>query len=69
MAYGLTFKLEHKDGTLADPPTFRIARYQRGAPLCIGWDLNGPNEDQRASQERADQPADLQPLAACKRRR
>ena len=25
MAYGLTFKLEHKDGTLADPPAFRSA--------------------------------------------
>jgi hypothetical protein len=25
MAYGLTSKLEHKDGTLADPPTFRSA--------------------------------------------
>jgi hypothetical protein len=25
MAYGLTFRLEHEDGTLADPPTFRSA--------------------------------------------
>jgi hypothetical protein len=25
MAYGLTFRLELEDGTLADPPTFRCA--------------------------------------------
>ena len=25
MAYGLTFRLEHKDGTPADPPTFLSA--------------------------------------------
>lgn len=25
MAYGLTFKLEHEDGTPADPPSFRSA--------------------------------------------
>jgi hypothetical protein len=41
MAYGLTFRLELKDGTLADPPTFRSApgvSWEAGDTIPIGRD-------------------------------
>ena len=39
MAYGLTFRLEHKDGAPADPPTFRSApgvSWKGGDTITIG---------------------------------
>jgi hypothetical protein len=41
MAYGLTFRLELKDGTRADPPTFRSApgvSWQPGDTIPLGRD-------------------------------
>jgi hypothetical protein len=41
MAYGLTFKLELEDGTLADPPTFRSApgvSWEPGDTIPLGRD-------------------------------
>ena len=40
MAYGLTFRLELEDGTLADPPTFQApgVSWEAGDTIPIGRD-------------------------------